>query len=410
MKIIRTFFVLSLLIGISLTASAQVQTVCDCPDVNDLINRLNMAAAAVETYKQEISVIEQAEREKGKSITAADPIESLKAGRLTSDYDLLQGKIGENIAEHQTPGAKLCGGETTTKGDECVSSAKNCGSPCLEETILKHENVHRLACNVYVRSGNAGIIGSRFMDMRLVEVAQEEINAYQEEIKWIHRVLNSLPKQCRPSGWVGFFRSIESKTLTSHQNLPQTPVRSSGSEDTENNFTRTTLIFYRDQSKARVTVEDKNNKTTISDQHWPCESSLGAPKPHHHIHFKTVETSEGHANGSDIASDMSFDYDPADGRYALTMDVPGVTGEMTGSRHEEASGNCDPKQDQPKDDSVAPFSFEYNGTKYYVEGTAQPNANTLSGSKTIEVMPAMSLPGGSMSYTATISWNLVRID
>jgi len=171
---------------------------CECKDVKDMIYRIKEATAMIEMYKSEITAMEAKEATTGKPLMYSD---SLYASTLQPRVQAVANRImgaeavpKPNVATAET---NMSSGKTTITG----------GSPCLREAIARHEAYH--AATVQKKKGS--LVGDLLKgfdarnDMRLADVAQEEIDCYELEIAYLKGELAKLPDSCKPPNWLLHF-------------------------------------------------------------------------------------------------------------------------------------------------------------------------------------------------------------
>jgi hypothetical protein len=176
-----------LLLGFAASAQAQSQP-CGCADKKDLLNRLNVAEAAIREYQAQIEIMKAQEKNEGKPLM------------WTKDrYVNLEERVNTAMKTVKNPAANSASAKSS--GGDCDFEQINAPTDCLRETITRHEKVHHTAC-LAVKDSLGG--GETYQTrMRLADFAQEEINAYRVERQFILSELQLLPKDCRPNSWFG---------------------------------------------------------------------------------------------------------------------------------------------------------------------------------------------------------------
>src|SRR5262245_6419837 len=140
----RRSLVVAAVVGLVLCAQpayAQRNTVCDCPDVSDLIHRLNLVHAAIDALNGQIKRFEAEDQARGRQSTNLDRSSVNSAN--TNQQDIREA-ITANMRVVQMPGSEIVFGDTDPS---CESSITGHATMCLEEVAMWHEDkVHVPAC------------------------------------------------------------------------------------------------------------------------------------------------------------------------------------------------------------------------------------------------------------------------
>jgi hypothetical protein len=408
---LRTAFLIvaCVLLPFARPALAQTGTRCTCADIYDLINRLNMAEAARAALLEELPKVQASDRAKGKTSQMDD-----KNANGVTNQDILRGAITAGMVAVQMPGASVSAGST---GGTCGASVVHHTTACMDEIVMWHEeHVHVPACN----AGQKTAIGFR-APMTTVDYMKEEIAGYESEIQRIKDVLKMLPKNCRPSGWIGHIQYREERRMEGQNTLPPTATRISASERTSQTMVREAKILYREAGTpttvsaatisphATTEIEDTFTKFYTGTLRRSCTGGLATPR----FDGTVTNSSEDElkVNGSGEKDvDVSFDYDPQTGQYTLSFEVPEVAGSATQTKKETVSGSCNASDDGTKTSS-AQSSMPYNGTHVNVSGTIVPGAtpDRIEGSDKIDLGPPVTSPNLSITSTGTIHWTFYKL-
>lgn len=170
-------------------ALAQAAT-CECKDVKDMIYRIKEANALIAEYKNQIKGMEAKEARTGKPLMYTDSLyRDTMQPRLRTVVDQLR---------NAEPGEQANTMNGETNGSACSSEITG-GTACLREAVTRHESHHSNMC--HLKKGNVFIdLLTDFdyrKDMRLAEVAQEEIVGYNLEINYLTVKLEALRKHCK---------------------------------------------------------------------------------------------------------------------------------------------------------------------------------------------------------------------
>ena len=374
---------------------------CTCADVIDLINRLNMAEAAVEVLKQEITKIEAAQRAAGRDFLMD---ERNDAG--LSNYDQLKATITEAMGSVQMRGVKSSVGRTDA---ECRPSIVASSTQCLDEVVMGHEEeVHVAACSSERAAGKFTIVGRRPV-ATAVAYAQEEIRGYQWEIARIREILHTLPPDCQP-GWVGRVSLYEKKTLAITNTLPPLGTRISGTENAETSFSRSARVLFLDIGGSLLNMEagtiGTTNNTGSARTH--CGGGLKGPVGPERIITTTSTSRSEVAALVEGSADVTFNFDPTTGDFALSLTVPESQGDGTTTSRLEVRGSCNPADDTPRS-GAASIAGPLTGASAHVQGTVPPTATRVSGDQAFDWGPPVSVPNVTHTHTARMEWSLYKI-
>ena len=177
------------------TLQAIPPTPCGCPDVVDLLNRLTQDKAAIAEYRKQMVAIAATEAREGRTILAGDTSNMVSAtGQPLTAYKAMEGFVNNQMVAVKNPKAHIAGAETDVL---CKSSiVTGTATPCLYDDLINwHESVHRQSCEK-----TSGWPKS----MRLMDLAQEEITAFEQESQFIRTQLRTLPPSC-VLGWTVTF-------------------------------------------------------------------------------------------------------------------------------------------------------------------------------------------------------------
>lgn len=166
--------------------------VCQCLDLADLKQRQQQVKVAIKTYEQEIQKMAF----------------QMMSDRKTLDYtaarrQILQGRVQDAL--NQAALGHLSTGATGETDNLCNTTVSDKGTPCMQESIRRHEQVHRDAC---LRTQTPGSIATgvaepgKFKDRFEVQhevmttYAAEEIMAYSIEQGFLDQEIASLDEPC----------------------------------------------------------------------------------------------------------------------------------------------------------------------------------------------------------------------
>jgi hypothetical protein len=390
-------------------ALAQTGTSCTCDDVYDLINRLNMAQAARAALLEQLPTFEAADRASRKRSTLNDQ----NASGVTNQ-NTLRAAIVKGMGSVQMPGYSSSAGRTDERCRPAVASST---TTCMDEIVMWHEtHVHVPACNGAPKSP----IGFR-APMATVEYIKEEIAGYESEIARIKEVLRMLPESCRPSGWIGHIQYREQRTMEAQSTLPATTTRISASERTSQTMIREAKILYRESNapttvtaatagpRATTKVEDTYTKYYTSTLRRSCTGGLATPRFDGTV-TNTLEDETKQTGTGDKEVDVGFSYDPQNGSYSLSLEIPEAAMSATVTRKETVSGSCNGSDDGTKSTS-SQFSQVYNGGRANVSGTVTPRstADMLQGSDKVDLGPPITSPNLTITYSATVTWTFYKL-
>jgi hypothetical protein len=211
------------------TPDAAAKATCSCDDRKDLLNRLAEVDAAIAAYKFQIEGMLAKEKKDGTRLLLSDASYRDMQNRVQQDLRRVTDKTANNNATGETS-ELFC--ETEVKAP----------TKCLEAVVSKHEKVHRDICE------STNVVEKGMTEIRLVDAAQQEINAYAVERDYILAMLQDLP--CKPKGWFGTVQyqvtSSSSASKTIPPNKSGSTTSGGGSEDQKAETILTGVIHVAD--------------------------------------------------------------------------------------------------------------------------------------------------------------------
>lgn len=369
-------------------ARAQAPTVCGCPDAVDMINRLNMAEAAIEIIKAE----------KGRMAPGAGYNERGKDG--LTNYERLRNTIDNGIAKSaQMLGAKVSEGKT----DEfCKPRIVQPSSACIDEIAMLHEtDIHVPACNA---SPTIPVVGGRLAGT-IVDYADEEIRGYEREVSRIRELLRARPGSCRP-GWIGFINYYEKRTLETNITLPATQSRVSGSERSFTELVRSAKVLFRENQPSimNLFINESAAMTTQTVVKIGCKGGLMARQPDRLLSSRTETRST--ANGvyeGEIAA--RFEYAPTTGDWTLSFEFPSTIGNGSSTITGHQSGNCNSSDDGEKPIGGDAWNSPYASDTFSATGKTDLHLDVVRVEYPLRTFP-MSAPNVSFTHTGRVVFSI----
>lgn len=384
-------------------ASGQVGTACDCPDVFDLINRLNMAEAAVTALQGELPKVQAADTQAGKTSSMAD---RNAAGQ--TNQDVLRGVINEAMSHVQMLGGRTSRGET---GGLCGSSVEASSTACMDEIVMFHEdNVHVRACAADRTAGRTTALGFR-APQTTVDYVKEEIAGYQAEITRIRQILRTLPASCRQTGWVGVIIYTENKSIDVATSVNNPKNGSSSSTQSLSTLTRVARVLFRGAGAKTGNTYLKEVMTLRQVGTGPdsCKAGLATPTVDTMV-TGTVESITEITGTGESEVTAAVDFDARTGRTTLSFEIPGLVGEGTLKQTESLQGACNPAANVTKTSPGASFSQPYETSQLSVDGVSARGLDVLRGSKSLDLGPSVAgVAGLTTSHRAQVTWALYRL-
>jgi hypothetical protein len=388
---------------------AQVGTVCTCNDVDDLINRLNMAEAARQALLDELPKIEAADKERSpKPPWLADE----RAPNGQTNQDLIRGAINDRMMRVQVASTSI-----GTTGGNCEPSLTHRTSSCMNEIVMWHEErVHVPAC----RAAPKNALGFR-ASMTTVDYVREEVAGYESEIERIKAVLRMLPASCRPSGWIGFIDYREERAMEANTTLPPGEIRVSGVDRRSLSLIRDARVLYREvhaPTTLTALTASPRVKTVIQEEVvWynsvtgkrSCTGGAATPR-FDGTSTGTVEEKVVVNAEAEQEIDVGFDYDPQTGRYSLSFEIPEAAGSSTLTRKETVTGACNPADNVTKSSS-SESSTPYSGTQVNVSGTVTPQSTVdyIQGNDKVDLGSPVTMPDATITHWATVRWAFYKL-
>ena len=379
---------------------------CGCADVPDLLNRLNMAHAAIDKYRSERPAI----RKKMET----DPVvtDALSPDGELTNYDALQKSVESAQAKVQDPNASV-GVKANTRWLDCKTwYDKGSASTCVYFSLDAHEAVHRRACDAYVakRPGIVASIvhGSPAID--LIDKVDEEIAAYEAEVAEIRRLLRALPASCRPGSWVGVIQATEVKRLNiTERTKLSNPLALESVRTIQDEFNRFGAVRYRGQaSTAGWTSQTLKKVHSTSGMQLSCSGGLRTPKPDRtQINIHYMEHSG--TGGSTEVPLVLFSAPTEALEYTLSLRIPAMSAHITLEGYETSSGGCQDRNETFSGTFIEP-RYEASDVLLIQEPKA-PYTTVLEGTKRFDLMPfRVQIPGVTSEHTIEVTWHLHKID
>ncbi len=203
------FFVMSIILILSGFISAQAQTKpCGCADKQDLLNLLNMSQRAIQEYNSQLDLLNQREeRNSQPEMYSRDSFAKLINLIETALADV----SGNGATKYRLPDMSI--------GD-CSITEKDTQNECLRQIYKSLFDVYQKACEETI--SQPGLNKSL---IKMKQVIEHQISAYQAMQNFILKMLKSLPKSCRPNDWFGYVVYQKVKTQVSNKTIPPRPRR-----------------------------------------------------------------------------------------------------------------------------------------------------------------------------------------
>ncbi len=169
---------------------------CDCVDIGDIKQRLAEVAAAIAAYSAQMA--KTVEVEEG-GVTQDVPFSSVEYAPILRDQvqAAVQKAMNRTVEGRKSSGAK---GDT----DNACNITNKGKTPCMRESVQRHEEVHRQAC-LSTRDASSmalAVLGDkrdRFLrdGFTMGQFIMEEIRGYQAEVTFLTQELVELEKRCK---------------------------------------------------------------------------------------------------------------------------------------------------------------------------------------------------------------------
>jgi hypothetical protein len=387
--------------AIALPAIAFAQAPCECKDVDDLVNRLNMAHAAIDKYQSEI---DNASSPEGMGTSTVDG--KPKSGK-GNNRGVLQKSIDEAMGE--VARLKRAVGTGETSGVTCKPEVK-AGTACLKAVLEAHEAVHVKACNAERLRRKLGTFDDRMAGMLLTAYAKEEITGYQTEIDEIVERLRSMKPACRPSGWVGTIQAFEVKQLKSTLVTPRQAQYDSEKTRTMDDWRARRGAIYQD-GKTSSAYWHIEHAATHTDEASSLVGCIGGamPRPPDRTETGTADkTSSGTGFGTDVP-EVDIDVTVDGLYYTLSFYLPEVEGEYEAKDASARTGGCQNETWEVK--AKGKWTFPKSDGLTF-KGRVDPKARYIGGSDVYDFIPyAVQIPGITKNeHTVRVTWHLHKID
>ncbi|HSR10171.1 MAG TPA: hypothetical protein VLS90_01915 [Thermodesulfobacteriota bacterium] len=160
---------------------------CDCGDIDTIKQRIEEVQLAIATYTAQmvLTIV-------GNATMPAD-----KVGYTQDWRDRVQDKV-QNAMNNNMKGRKSTGAKGDT--DSACNVTNNAKTPCMRESVRRHEEVHRQECLKTRNILQTMVTGEdRFQrdQASMGDFIKEEIKAYQTELEFLKNELERLEKKCK---------------------------------------------------------------------------------------------------------------------------------------------------------------------------------------------------------------------
>jgi hypothetical protein len=370
-----------------------VEIACGCDDVPDLLNRLNMAHAAIDRYRRETAAI------RDEMTRRPVPASGRREGATDTNLEALQNSVLEAQVVVQDPSASTGVRAKTYWWWPCFTTYRlGEASRCIFLPLNAHERVHVRMCLAETAS------------TELIDRVEDEIAAYEAEIAELRRQLRALPAGCKPNTWVGVIQATEVKRLSiTLTHKPSNPLALTSRQTTETQIQRFGAIRYRGPgSGASWTSEEVYTEHHESGVRLSCSGGLRTPVPDRTQ--RNTYHLEGRGRGVSTQVPSVLLSAPRGGtEYTLSLSVPPMFAQMNVAGYNAESGGCADKH--------VPFTREFSSKVYdesgpfLIEAGKAPEATGLEGTKHFSLMPVAAQLGGPVNvHTIDVTWHLHRID
>jgi hypothetical protein len=353
--------------------SASAGGPCDCDDLKDLINRVKEVDAAIATYKFQIEGV-LAKEKKDQA-----PYE------LTNDnYLKMQARIQQELDRVTDPNARKATGKTGTYS--CKTELK-APTKCLESVVSKHETLHRQICE-----STSSLEKLTTLSVRLVDMAQEEINAYAVERDYLLGMIKALP--CKPKGWFGTVTYQIVDTTNGTRTIPASKrgnTTTDGGSDVQTGVKTTTGAIQITDGVASSTEDvglsfKREENVTGSDK---CSMN----KPIEQVSRRDTDASDGS--------------DSTTGKPEFGVSITKNTGVVTfGSLHHKTKMHVATSQHStmcghgPDKDFTNDTTMEMGSSeRYEIPGKLSPDGLTFDGQSSKPILPETSSSSGGSSFS-----------
>jgi len=368
------FFVIALvwlMWGFLLSAQAQTKP-CGCADKANLLKRLRIAEMAMQEYLTQIESLKKKAEADGKAVPYSDKaysdligseIDAWRRVTETSDND----SIG--ILDPYTCSFKGLDDQSDCMQQISKSRLDFLRKRCLETLVLR------------------GPKKSYVEEMQMIDIALESLFAFQEEQKLILKMLNSLPKNCRPNDWFGYVVYQRVDTIVGNVTKPPSTRAALGyNGGTEAQSLKETYV-------GTILVEDGKAVSRAYAAHSYSVVYTGSARVRctsKEPIGTAVTTSnasrflEGEANGN---AEFSLDVYPGKRSYGISAYFFSVnmTGQMNFSTKTTAAGGC-PSGEKSNNGSITMRSGDKQ-SGYSVSDEKLTSPDYLEGSRVVKLLP-----------------------
>jgi|GEM_PF-4602363 len=179
-RVFRMFPALSGVLLVALLGRASAQ--CTCYDVTDLKKRIQLSGEALKQFTIAMASYGTTPYTPEEGVAVSNRVNNAMYTAVGKGFALKLGTHGFTT--------NMCKIEITAP------------TPCLEEAVRRHEEVHRAACEkAWDQVGRLGMVmkGDRFsaVGATMADFCREEVLGYTAEILWMTQELERLAKICK---------------------------------------------------------------------------------------------------------------------------------------------------------------------------------------------------------------------
>jgi hypothetical protein len=374
---------------------------CGCADKQDLLKLLNMSQMAIQEFTAQLEHLKDRESAAGNS----EPFTRQANEKLWESVNAALDNVrGRGTGKYELP-------EMNTR--DC--SFRETGTPneCRRQIYKSLFDVYLKACR---ETKDLPLERNPYGKMK--QVILHEISAFQAMQNLLLKLLDALPKNCRPNDWFGYvvFQSVKtstvSRTILPTTNIPRPAagisVGNGGNEITGTNSTYIGTIFVEEGEAATARAYAANSLKvgkTVSGRIY-----CSPKKPD----VEVVDTNgrNDFADGeSEGRGGFRLDIYPQKGKYHIYVTFFAVR--ISGQMHTfgSSAGGC---RNQPFEYKT-PVNMRVGGMNHGIDGRLTPNApDYIEGSRT-ERPPELQLSrqennsSGNFTYETTTRWMLRRL-
>jgi hypothetical protein len=388
------FLLCGIFVSIATSEGSAQNPPCGCEDKADLLEQLKIADAALAKIA-----------ELQKTFKLTDQLNELEPepnpGRQTKKNSIdqaLSGAVGQ--VKGKNWGVHLVRANEIT----CTGEFQP-GTPCLVSLFRNLAQVQAEICFSDKKKYNVGKGGSSLEVMTVGGYLSSRSEYYRRAVSEILRLLRALPSKCVPGDWFGMIRYTELREMNTKESAKG---REESSQDTltrSGTITLTGTAEGNPFSSWEAGGKHKETKDTTGTMFCTASDRWAKKETPYETHFKV----EFERNGATSLNMEVAIGEVEEGNLVLiSFQIPRMNVMMTGKTTDTRTSGCpgdNINNNIPLSTDTVFESSRFNFKGRYFSGDPEK----ISGSETIDEIPAVKTDRLTMSNTVQVSYSLYKL-